>query len=161
MPALSNPKHELFASSLAKGMSATDAYAKAGYKPNRSHASRLVANGNVRKRVAELQRRAAGRAKVTIQTIADQLDEDRNFAREQGNAQAAMSATMNKAKLLGLYSERRELSGPGGSPIQTVDLTGATDDQLAALESIFGPLAARLDDHEADPGGEGEAPAAG
>lgn len=161
MAALSNPKHEAFARGLAKGQSASEAYVNAGYKDSRSAACRLSTNVNVQRRVAELQRGAAGRAKVTIQTIADQLDEDRKFAREQGQAKAAIDATMNKAKLLGLYSERRELSGPGGTPIQTVDLTGATDDQLAALEDIFGPLAAGLDDDEADPGGEGETCSAG
>ncbi|KQT52204.1 hypothetical protein ASG54_21725 [Aureimonas sp. Leaf460] len=107
--------------------------------------------------MSELQRDAAGRAKVTIQSIADQLDEDRAFARLQGQAKAAIDATMNKAKLLGLYSERREVSGPGGGPIQTVDLTNLSDDQLTALEDIFGPLAAGADDDEDAASGEGEA----
>lgn len=49
-----------------------------------------------------------------------------------------------------------ELTGAGGGPIQTVDLTKASDEQLAALEAIFGPLARSGDDDEGDPGGEGE-----
>lgn len=46
-----------------------------------------------------------------------------------------------------------ELSGPNGSPIQ-VDITKATEDQLAALEAFFGPLAESSPDDEGDQSGE-------
>lgn len=46
-------------------------------------------------------------------------------------------------------------SGPNGGPIP-VDLSSASDDQLAALEAVFGPLAAAGDDDAAHPGREGE-----
>jgi len=47
-------------------------------------------------------------------------------------------------------------SGPNGGPIQTVDLTKASDDDLARLEALFGPLAgAAGGDAEGDQGGEG------
>ena len=55
VPVLANARHEKFAQGLAKGMSATEAYRKAGYKPSDQHASRLARNGKVRARVAELQ----------------------------------------------------------------------------------------------------------
>lgn len=49
-------------------------------------------------------------------------------------------------------------TGRGGGPIQTVDLTKLSGDELAQLEAIFGPLAgAAGDDAEDDPAGEGEA----
>jgi hypothetical protein len=48
-------------------------------------------------------------------------------------------------------------SGPRGGPIQTVDLTKLSDDDLARLEDIFGPLAGPGDDDAPDPSGEGEA----
>ncbi|MGN6144711.1 MAG: hypothetical protein ACTHOP_14085 [Mesorhizobium sp.] len=48
-------------------------------------------------------------------------------------------------------------TGRNGGPIQTVDLTKLSGDELAQLEAIFGPLAgAAGDDAEGDPGGEGE-----
>jgi phage terminase small subunit len=56
---LKNSRHERFAQELAKGKSQVEAYALAGYKPNESHASRLVANGKVAERVAELKERIA------------------------------------------------------------------------------------------------------
>ena len=51
--------------------------------------------------------------------------------------------------------QSHEHTGANGGPIQTVDLTKATDEQLAALEAIFGPLAGAGDDDAGDQGGEG------
>lgn len=48
-----------------------------------------------------------------------------------------------------------EVSGPNGAPIATVDLTNMTEEQLAALETVFGPLAGGSgDDDESDTSGE-------
>lgn len=44
--------------------------------------------------------------------------------------------------------------GPNGGPMQVMDLSKATDEQLAALEAIFGPLALAGGDDEGDPSGE-------
>jgi hypothetical protein len=58
------------------------------------------------------------------------------------------------------FGEKRshELSGPNGGPIQTVDLTNVSADDLERLEALFGPLAGGPgDDDEGDQGGEGEA----
>jgi hypothetical protein len=49
-------------------------------------------------------------------------------------------------------------SGPKGGPIQTVDLTNVSADDLERLEALFGPLAGGSgDDDEGDPSGEAEA----
>ena len=45
MAILKNARHEKFAQNLARGMSATEAYAKVGYKPSEAHASRLAGYG--------------------------------------------------------------------------------------------------------------------
>lgn len=47
-------------------------------------------------------------------------------------------------------------TGAGGGPIQHVDLTKLSDEQLEQLEGIFGPLAATSGDDEGDRGGEGQ-----
>lgn len=48
-----------------------------------------------------------------------------------------------------------EVSGPNGAPISVVDLTNMTEEQLAALETVFGPLAGGSgNDDEADQSGE-------
>ncbi|MER8925799.1 hypothetical protein [Mesorhizobium sp. M0859] len=48
-------------------------------------------------------------------------------------------------------------TGPNGGPIQTVDLTKLSGDDLTRLEDIFGPLAGPSDDDAPDQGGEGQA----
>ncbi|MEX2739930.1 hypothetical protein AB3480_00525 [Rhizobium mongolense] len=47
-------------------------------------------------------------------------------------------------------------TGRNGGPIQSVDLTNMTEEQLNALEAIFGPLAGTSGDDASDPSGEGE-----
>lgn len=73
MPILENPRHEAFAQALAKGKTADDAYALAGFSPHRSNASRLSANDSVRDRVAELVSVGANRAEVTVTRVLKEL----------------------------------------------------------------------------------------
>ncbi|NLR96630.1 hypothetical protein HGP17_07265 [Rhizobium sp. P38BS-XIX] len=53
-------------------------------------------------------------------------------------------------------SERQGAGAKSGRDL-AIDLTNATDEQLAILESLFGPLAGSGDDNGGDPGGAGEA----
>ena len=46
------------------------------------------------------------------------------------------------AKILGMMKEKVEVSGPGGGPIRTQDLSRCTDAELAALESILAKASA-------------------
>lgn len=118
MPILKNTRHEAFAQALAQGKSADESYQLAGFKANRGNASTLKANQIIADRVAELQGKAAAKAVVTIEDIARQLDEDRQFAREVGSAAASVAATMGKAKVLGLIVDKNEHTGKDGAPIE-------------------------------------------
>jgi hypothetical protein len=62
MPVLENPRHEAFAQGLASGLTATEAYERAGYRGGGSHAWRLHGTEEVRARVRELQEATALRA---------------------------------------------------------------------------------------------------
>ena len=73
MPALSNPKHERFASELAKGKTAEEAYKIAGYKPSIKNAHRLKANEGIRARVDEILNRAAKKVSATIERTLEEL----------------------------------------------------------------------------------------
>lgn len=106
MPVLKNPKHERFAQHRLKGETVDQAYESAGYKPNRGNAARLNANESITARIKELQSKAAEKAEVTAADIAKQLDEDREFAQKNTHSSAAVSATMGKAKVLGLLSDK-------------------------------------------------------
>jgi phage terminase small subunit len=121
VPTLANAKHEIFAQELAKGKTQAEAHALAGLSPNDGHAARTAARADVKARVAELLAVVAERAIVTIHDIADQLDEDRLFAREQEAPAAAIQATMGKAKVLGLLTEKVEHTGKDGGPIEMAD----------------------------------------
>ena len=73
MPALSNPKHELFAQEAAKGTPLEKAYAVAGYKPDRKNAQRLTTKDDVRSRIDEILTQAAVKAGVSVERIVDEL----------------------------------------------------------------------------------------
>jgi len=106
---LKNARHERFAQELAKGKSKTGAYKAAGFDGDRTAACRLSTSVNVQRRVADLKAKAAEKVIVTVADIAQQLDEDREFARELESAAAAVSATMGKAKVLGLLEDRSKV----------------------------------------------------
>lgn len=111
MPSLANPRHERFAQELAKGKSATEAYAEAGYEESRSSASRLLTNANVQARVAELQERAAAKTELTVATITERLIRIADQAEALGEASGlavARASMMDAAKLNGLIIERTE-----------------------------------------------------
>ncbi|MCB5205018.1 hypothetical protein LH464_21360 [Neorhizobium sp. T786] len=138
MPVLRNAKHEAFAQALAKGMNQDDAYAAAGYQPHRGNASTLRTNQNISDRVVEIQSKAVKRAEITVQSLADELEEARAIALAEKQSSAAVSATMGKAKLFGLGSEHRRITGT----IQVVQITAKqlealTDDELASLEAAY------------------------
>ncbi|ASY62508.1 hypothetical protein SJ05684_c10510 [Sinorhizobium sojae CCBAU 05684] len=156
MPVLKNARHEKFAQALAKGKTATDAYAAAGYKGDRTAASRLSTNVNISRRVEEIQGRVAERAEWTaadrllaLKTIFD--------AAAEKDARVAISAIAEANKMQGSYAPaKREITGANGGPISTVDLTNVSADDLERLEALFGPLAGGPGgDDEGDTSGEG------
>lgn len=113
MPILPNPRHERFAQLLAKGKSATEAYADAGYKDNRQAASRMFTNVDISMRVAELQDKVAKRAEITAESLAAEADEIRRLAIEDKQFSAAVSALREKGILTGQRIEKSERGSPG------------------------------------------------
>jgi hypothetical protein len=151
MPPLDNPRWERFAQELAKGQSQTGAYLAAGYRGDKSPAtaaSRLSTNVKVAARLRELQERTAAKAEVTRDSILAELEEARVMAKKNGQPAAAVSASMGKAKLVGLVVDRKEVGAPG----EFADIENMTADELrehfAALvrsleaEAGFGDTAA-------------------
>ncbi|WP_457299126.1 terminase small subunit [Phyllobacterium sp. P5_D12] len=158
MPVLKNARHEKFAQAVAKGTSVTEAYTKAEYKGDRKAASNLWTNVDIKKRVEEIQSKTAKKVEVTVDSLTAELEEARALALKEKQSSAAVSATMGKAKLFGLGSENRKISGT----IQVVTITAKqldalTDDELATLETAY-PVLQKLGLISADaPGGETEA----
>ena len=55
-----------------------------------------------------LQAQARERNQVTIDNVVDELEEARQIAKQSGNAAAMVSATLGKAKVLGLVVDKQE-----------------------------------------------------
>ena len=130
MPVLKNARHERFAQELAKGKTATEAYTAAGYIGDRTAASRLSTNVNVSARITEIQSKTVKKAEITVQSLADELEEARAMALKEGQTSAAVSATMGKAKLFGLGVDNKRVSGT----FQVVNLTHEQIGKLSADE---------------------------
>lgn len=120
MSVLKNPRYELFAQGLAKGLSQDAAYETAGFKPSRSNASRLSAKENIIARVAELKERAAARTEITVAGITERLLNIAAKGEQSTEApmlSVARASLMDAAKLNGLVIDKGQLSGPDGGPI--------------------------------------------
>lgn len=155
-------KQEAFTRYFVETGNASEAYRRAyqvsaDTKPETIHkrASELLANGEVTGRVAMLQGKAAKKAEITVDSLAQELEEARAIALSEKQSSAAVSATMGKAKLFGLGVEKRHLSGT----LQVINITAKqlealNDDELAALETAY-PVLQKLGLIAAgDPGGE-------
>ena len=158
MPVLPNSRHEAFAQALAKGRTADEAYQLAGYAENRGNAARLKSNERIRKRIEEIVGRVADKAEWTA---ADRLKALKRIheATESADPRTSIAAISEANKMQGSHAPAKlQHAGPNGGPIQTVDLTNMSDDDLNRLEAIFGPLAGGAgSDAEPDQGGEGAA----
>jgi hypothetical protein len=108
MPALLNPKHELFVQGLFQGMTADAAYEAAGFSPNRGNATRLKANESIVKRLAELQKVGQAKALLTLEAHMKELEQLRNLAKTNNQTSAAVAAEVKRGELMGYYVERRE-----------------------------------------------------
>lgn len=73
MPILDKPKWELFAQNLAQGMSANQAYERAGYRPNDSNCIKLKNCQEVQDRVKELLGAIAEKKLVTVEDVLREL----------------------------------------------------------------------------------------
>lgn len=138
MPVLKNARHETFAQGLAKGLTADEAYQKAGFKPNRGNAATLKANQSILDRVEEIQGKAAAKAGVTIQSLTDELEQARGIAIAEKQSSAAVAATMGKAKLHGLGVEHKRVSGSFQLITLTQEQIGKlTPDERTALAAAL------------------------
>lgn len=108
MAELDRPKQEKFARLFIETGNASEAYRGAydaeGMKPETIHrkAKELMDNGKITARIEELQAEHVARHKLTVDDLLEELEAARERALERGQLSVAVSATMGKAKLLGL-----------------------------------------------------------
>ena len=112
------------------------------------------------------KRRGAGRkigavAKVTAQArkkaLASGMSPLDYMLKVMRNTKAETKRRDDMAKAAAPFCHTRaiEHSGPNRGPITTLDLSKATDEQISAIEAIFGPLAESGDGDVGDQGGKG------
>lgn len=121
MGAIENPQHEKFTQVWHATNNKTEAYRQA--YPNRADkwkpetinnkASALSRTDEVKARYAELQQATAQKHQTTVEDLIKELDENRRVAlsAETPQTSAANSATLGKARLLGLDVQKVEHSG--------------------------------------------------
>ncbi len=122
------PKQEAFALAYVETGNASEAYRRA-YNAEKMkpasvavNASKLLAGAKVALRVQELQAKAVERHEITVDDLIRELEEARTAASKQEKPQAAamVAATLGKAKLLGMLTDKTEVTGKDGGPVETV-----------------------------------------
>lgn len=85
-------------------------------------ACRLFKNPNIALRVLELQEEHKKRHNVTIDTLTNELDQARDLAAKAKQPAAMTTATMGKAKLHGLLSDKHQHIGGFNITISNKDI---------------------------------------
>ena len=135
-------KQEKFCQAYLETGNASEAYRKAynalKMKPEtiNRNAKALLDNSKIATRVKELKGIIADRHKITVDDLIEELDEARTIGlgAETPQASAAISATMAKAKLLGLIVDKVESKVTG--KISVREMTDAElEAEILRLES--------------------------
>jgi len=148
---LKNVKHEVFCQEMATGrISADAAYVRAGYAPDRGHAARLAARGNIVARITEIRAQNAEDArqlcKMTkadalqflfevITTNIGDVDENNRLAQEVTRDEINKKLIRTKVKMPGKLDALKQMSVMcGWNEPEKIDVTG--DALVAAVASI-------------------------
>lgn len=133
-------KMELFCLAYIETGNASEAYRRSYNTANMADKTaqregyNLLQNPLVQARIEELRTKVMERHEITVDTLLAELEEARLLGKETGKASAMVTASMGKAKLLGLDKQIVELTGKNGAPIETSSTV--TVDQKA-LQSVL------------------------
>ncbi|WP_236232257.1 terminase small subunit [Pseudomonas juntendi] len=136
-------KMELFCLAYVETGNASEAYRRSYNTANMADKTaqregyNLLQNPLVQARIEELRIKVMERHEITVDTLLAELEEARLLGKETRKASAMVTASMGKAKLLGLDKQIVELTGKDGAPIETKS-TVKVDQE--ALESVLARL---------------------
>ena len=117
------PKQEKFCQNVVSGMTYSEAYKKAYNPPNMSRdaiyveANRNLKNPKISQRTEELKAEVEEKLIYTAKDSFLNLELAQSEALNQGNIQAYLKAEELKGKLLGLYTEKRDIEVKGQQTI--------------------------------------------
>lgn len=105
---LKSPFQEAFARERAGGCTLWEAARRAGYTPSEKNMKKVERKPHVQRRINEIHTLNRVQAGVTVEKLTDELDEAIEKAHADGQVSAAVSAIQAKAKLHGLWVDRRQ-----------------------------------------------------
>ena len=105
----------------SNGFNGTQAAISAGYSEN---CAQQIATENllkpvIKEEIHKFKANIAETAELTALDLIKELEEARELAKKQGQGSVLVSATMGKAKLMGLDQQVLIHQGPNGGPIET------------------------------------------
>lgn len=136
-------KMELFCLAYVETGNASEAYRRSYNTANMAEKTvqregyNTLQKPQVQARINELRNQVMDRHEITVDTLLLELEQARRLALETKKAAAAVTATMGKAKLLGLDKQIVELTGKDGAPIETQSTIKVDQD---ALDAVLGCL---------------------
>lgn len=101
-------RHEEFSRLIACGNLIYKSCLDGDFKGSRSAASKLLTNVNIVARVRALRETNALKNEISVATILEELEKTRVLSIVMGQCHAAITATMNKAKLVGLLENEQQ-----------------------------------------------------
>lgn len=117
-------KQEAFCLAYIEVGNASEAYRRA-YQPHKmtdksvnEKASQMLAAVKIQSRLEELRAPVREKAMLTLENHLSRLDELSRAAELAEQYSAAITAETNRGKAAGLYTDKVEVSGPEGGPIQ-------------------------------------------
>jgi phage terminase small subunit len=124
-------KQAAFVNEYLIDLNATQAAIRAGYsvKTATEQGSRLLTNVNVSEAIADGQAQKAEKSSRTALDVLKDIQMDTRSARQQGDLKTSLKGLELEGKHLGMFVERRELSGPGGGAIAVRGLDAFYADQ--------------------------------
>jgi len=126
MPLTLTPKQAAFCRAYQETGNASEAYRRAydaeRMKPGsiRRKAVEVLKHRNVAAEIQRLNQRAEHEHGITLASLARELEEARQLALANGQASAAVQATMGKGKLAGVFSGKPDDDAP---PPSRIDVT--------------------------------------
>jgi phage terminase small subunit len=133
------PKQEKFCQEYIVDLNATQSAIRAGYsvRTARSLGQENLTKPDIQERLSELRSEQEKRVEITADAVLKELasigfgslSEMEGF---RGSDKIKALELLGKHK--GIFVDKLEMSGPGGGPISTVDLSKLTDEDLAALQ---------------------------
>ena len=134
-------KQEAFCLAYIETGNASEAYRQA-YNAERmkpetinKRACELMGDGYIAGRIEQLREPVRERHNITVDTLLLELEQSRQLALQEGQAAAAVSATMSKAKLLGLDKQILEHTGKDGEPFMptSIELVAMTPEEIKRI----------------------------